>query len=518
MAIIQNKFGKFTKADKKSLYTWIGCVFAFVLVCAMLFTMLTEGSNDEKDFGQIGRGLDLADMPFDTDAMEQELLSGEYSDISENPILNPLLYSPEEKALRQYEDEEQDLGPLGALPPDQEYADAEREQAERAERGAVREEKLADARASYQRATGIKKDVAPTQVRNLSGGGGGFGGRGSITGGGFNRYNTGPGDSGRQNIDNKLSGGAKPGSRAGRAMSGLMAANLAAKKDDGTDAAKEGMLDPFYGGKEEGNPEEDPDYVPEINDLGNIQRAVKSNVNQELNKPEKKDKKREPPCPCTGKDTFKVKGGCLFGGLVGPMALELGGMFAQDFLPLLIGGSDYTKEESQQRGQLKDERKEYEKYFKDNKCKNDPNCSVTVYQNNEPVIMTKKDLEDKIASLNEQRDNVGSAAARQAKIDKAIADRCAENQSFVTEYEGKAKAGVDGAADMARLYMEKVKDCKAEVTKSFANADSASKKDENNAKKQETLGDTAAKGTSNAFSTSAENLRKMYTGGPNGKC
>ena len=120
MTIIMRKSGqKRDSGDKrKALYTWSGC--GLVIILTLVTVLPNIGAEPKPDYSSFAstRMQDLADLPFGTDAEEDEFLrdNPEYKQLSNMDLLNSL-FSPEERKERQIRDEEDGTPP----PPDPEY-------------------------------------------------------------------------------------------------------------------------------------------------------------------------------------------------------------------------------------------------------------------------------------------------------------------------------------------------------------------------------------------------------------
>lgn len=99
---------KGSKRDKKTMYTWIGCVAMLMFVVSLMVSMGSEGDEYIPNMAAMGaRSYDLAQLPFTTDLAESQLLKRkEYSDIAKNPATEKdgLLYSEEERKEREASD------------------------------------------------------------------------------------------------------------------------------------------------------------------------------------------------------------------------------------------------------------------------------------------------------------------------------------------------------------------------------------------------------------------------------
>ncbi len=94
-------FEKLNKMDRKQAYT-VGAIIV-VAVIALLMFVASFSSEENPMEGMNPRGYDLAAMPFVNDLAEQALLASRYPDMQGEGA--SFLYTPEEKAQRQEEDE-----------------------------------------------------------------------------------------------------------------------------------------------------------------------------------------------------------------------------------------------------------------------------------------------------------------------------------------------------------------------------------------------------------------------------
>lgn len=287
MAIIMGKSKAASKKvgadDMKKAYTWGACVMVLLLVGVSISAIFKQGPGTENRLDSLkNKSYDLASMPFVDDLAEWDLLGGPYSDIKRDPV-DASLYTLQEREERMALDE---AAGLQVTPPaDEEYAAAAPEQ----------EAKAAARRAAVTR--------PKTEIRHLSGTGGAFAGVSGFSGGGSGGWSS----SGSGYSANRGgSGGGKAGTtaydpfaRSGRAMSGLMAVNKAAKQADGTLTGNAKSLDPFEGGSTLGEGEVEGDYGFEIPLGGNDDTPLPTPLD-EIAPPTKEEFEAE-QCTCEGK-------------------------------------------------------------------------------------------------------------------------------------------------------------------------------------------------------------------------
>jgi hypothetical protein len=163
MALIIKNSGK-KKSDQRQIYTWAACILVSVFLISVAVPMMGGGKKRESKYKETF--MDLAAMPFASDAAEAELLaSAQYQDIAKADLINTL-FSKKDKEARQAED-----GALGVPPPpDEEYKEAE-----------IQKQVVSRAqnRASKYTSRASAKPVAPTVAGSLRGGSGVSGGGGA---------------------------------------------------------------------------------------------------------------------------------------------------------------------------------------------------------------------------------------------------------------------------------------------------------------------------------------------------
>ncbi len=122
MSIIIKMQNKPKGNPQKKAYTYIACVMVFMLLISVVVPLMSGGGKAKKsntDYKQ--KAYDLARLPFDEEADEQEVLGKEeYKDIAEGDRLINGIYTEKEKEQRQETDKLEGI----PMPPDADYKEA----------------------------------------------------------------------------------------------------------------------------------------------------------------------------------------------------------------------------------------------------------------------------------------------------------------------------------------------------------------------------------------------------------